>query len=220
MLWVSRWRERHGIKSKHIAVEAGAVNMNLVHLWTTGTLQEVLEKYSPDDIFNVDETSLFWRATPDRTMAFKAEDVRGGKKAKERLTLLVGGSMTGEKLPLFCIGRYNQPRCFKRVERLPITYRANKKAWMTGQLFEEWLRQWDSQLNRRVAVILDNCTAHPKLNDLQHIQLVFLPPNTTAITQPMDQGGDSESEAVLPSSHGNANDSGSRSRCSVFYQCS
>ena len=35
---------------------------------------------------------------------------------------------------------------------------------------------------RKVALILDNCTGHP------NIKLIFLPPNTTSVTQPMNQG--------------------------------
>ena len=87
------------------------------------------------------------------------------------------------------IGRYDRPRCFKDIKHLPIgMYRSNKKAWMTSTLFEEWISKWDKKLNHKVALILDNCAAHPKLTSLKNIDLFFLPPNTTAKTQPMDQG--------------------------------
>ena len=189
MSWISRWKVRHGIKSKKVTGESASVDMNLVNDWSTGSLQEILKKFDSCDIFNVDETSFFWKALPDQTMAFKHEDVRGGKRAKERVTILVGASMTGEKLPLFMIGRYDKPRCFKDVKQLPIDmYRSNKKAWMTSALFEEWITKWDKKLNRKVALILDNCAAHPKLTALKNIELFFLPPNTTSKTQPMDQG--------------------------------
>ena len=42
--------------------------------------------------------------------------------------------------------------------------------------------------NRKVAFIVDNCPAHPHVPDLTAIDLIFLPPNTTSVTQPMDQG--------------------------------
>ena len=44
------------------------------------------------------------------------------------------------------------------------------------------------QQNRKVLLIIDNCPAHPVIGGLKAIQLCFLPPNTTAVTQPMDQG--------------------------------
>jgi hypothetical protein len=37
------------------------------------------------------------------------------------------------------IGKYAKPRVFKRAKRLPVEYRANRKAWMTSTLFDEWL---------------------------------------------------------------------------------
>ena len=41
---------------------------------------------------------------------------------------------------------------------------------------------------RKVALIIDNCPAHPIIENLSHVKLVFLPPNTTSVSQPMDQG--------------------------------
>ena len=41
---------------------------------------------------------------------------------------------------------------------------------------------------RKIALIVDNCPAHPNINKLQAVGLIFLPPNTTSQTQPMDQG--------------------------------
>ena len=58
----------------------------------------VLSKYEPKDVFNCDETGLFYRALPDRTLAQKGDKVKGGKQSKERLTVLFACSFTGEKL--------------------------------------------------------------------------------------------------------------------------
>ncbi|XP_046560365.1 tigger transposable element-derived protein 4-like [Haliotis rubra] len=41
---------------------------------------------------------------------------------------------------------------------------------------------------RRIVLIVDNCPAHPYVDNLKAIRLVFLPPNTTSKTKPMDQG--------------------------------
>ena len=42
--------------------------------------------------------------------------------------------------------------------------------------------------NRKVAFIIDNCPAHPHVPNLAAVDLIFLPPNTTSVTQTMDQG--------------------------------
>ena len=62
---------------------------------------------------------------------------------------------------------------------------------MTAELFEERVRQLNrkfSTANRKIALIIDNCTAHPHVEQLNSIGLIFLRPNTTSHTQPMNQG--------------------------------
>ncbi|CAD6216098.1 GSCOCG00011289001-RA-CDS, partial [Cotesia congregata] len=54
-----------------------------------------------------------------------------------------------------------------------------------------WLRSWDAELKvyqRKILLIVDNCPAHCKVDNLKFIKLVFLPPNVTSVLQPMDQG--------------------------------
>ena len=41
---------------------------------------------------------------------------------------------------------------------------------------------------RKIALLIDNWPAHPSASDLTNVQLIFLPPNTTSVLQPMDQG--------------------------------
>ena len=92
---------------------------------------------------------------------------------------------------MFVIGKSKKPRCFNGVRNLPCRYRAQNKSWMDSKLFEEWVREQDRKFEcegRKVALVVDNCPAHPDVADLRAINLVFLPPNTTCKTQPMDQG--------------------------------
>ena len=112
----------------------------------------------------------------------------------ERIIVLCCSNLTGtDKCKLLVIGKNLRLGCFKNVnvDNLPVTYCANKKAWMTSQIFTEWLAAWDSYLtkvNRMILLLVDNCTAHPHVNTLKNIQLKFLPPNTTLLIQPMGQG--------------------------------
>ena len=41
---------------------------------------------------------------------------------------------------------------------------------------------------RRILLFVDNCAAHPQDVELTNIEVVFLPPNTTSLLQPMDMG--------------------------------
>ncbi|XP_053391290.1 tigger transposable element-derived protein 4-like [Mercenaria mercenaria] len=67
-------------------------------------------------------------------------------------------------------------------------YKSNKKAWMTGEIFEEWLHWFDRQMKgRKVLLFVDNAPSHPQVN-LKNVSVKFLPANTTSLCQPMDQG--------------------------------
>ena len=115
----------------------------------------------------------------------------GSKTAKERVTVLVCASMTGEKMPLLLLGKSKKPRCFRGVARLPVEYDSNRNAWMTATAFARWVERWDRRLHeqgRQIILLVDNCAGHPRQLHLQSIRLEFLPEITTAIIQPCDQG--------------------------------
>ena len=63
---------------------------------------------------------------------------------------------------------------------------------MTSAIFTEWITAWNGRLrrqNRRILLLCDNnCSAHLKNLVFSNIKVVFLPPNTTSILQPCDQG--------------------------------
>jgi hypothetical protein len=49
---------------------------------------KIVEGYKAEDIFNADETGLFFKALPDKTLAPKGEACKAGKLAKERITVI------------------------------------------------------------------------------------------------------------------------------------
>ena len=62
---------------------------------------------------------------------------------------------------------------------------------MSSFLFDEWVKELDRKFekeNCKIVLIVDNCPAHPIVDGLKTIELVFLQQNTTSKTQPMDQG--------------------------------
>nr|XP_047129379.1 tigger transposable element-derived protein 4-like [Hydra vulgaris] len=92
---------------------------------------------------------------------------------------------------MFIIGKSKSPRCLKGIKHLPCRYRNQNKSWMDSILFEEWIREMDTKFTKekkKVMFIIGNCLAHPTVDNLKSIELIFLPPNTTSKLQPMDQG--------------------------------
>ena len=191
--WLERFKTRHGIAFRQMSGEATSVTNDMTADWLEVKLPALLREYQPVDIFNADKTGLFWKCLPDKTLHMKGEQCSGGKKSKERITVLVCANMTGtEKLPLLVIGKFAKQRCFKNVSRLPVQYEANRKAWMISDLFSSWLMKLDREFvraGRKIVLLIDNCPAHPNIAaSLKAVNLVFLPPNTTAKLQPCDQG--------------------------------
>ena len=141
-----------------------------------------------------DETGLYFRCFPDKGYSIRGDDLPGGKKAKYRVTVMLCANMCGsEKIPLvLVIGKSKRPRSFpKDLSKLPVQYHTSKNAWMTGYIFEQWLKNWDSTLRskmRKICLLVDNCSAYSKTVSLTNIILKFLPANTTSIMQPMDMG--------------------------------
>ena len=83
-------------------------------------LDEIItdEGYLPEQIFNVDETGLYWKRMPDRTYIHKeAKTMPGFKAYKDRLTLLLGGNVAGFRLKPFLIYHSENPRAFKNVNK-------------------------------------------------------------------------------------------------------
>lgn len=193
--WFCRFKERNNLTFLTVCGESGSTNESVVEDWRNHTLAPLLSEYGADDVYNLDEAALFYKMLPTKTFAVKNTAIKGRKQAKDRITVLFGANMCGKhKLPLLVVGKTGKPRCFKNA-RLPpkdeLVYRHNKKAWMTGAIFEEYVRQLDRKFaatGRNVLFVVDNCPAHGDIPHLQAIRMVFLPPNTTSISQPMDQG--------------------------------
>lgn len=61
---------------------------------------------------------------------------------------------------------------------------------MTASIMKEWLLEFNAKMvrqNRKICLLLDNATSHPKIS-LSNINMIFLQPKTTASLQPLDQG--------------------------------
>ena len=189
--WLQKFQKRYNISYKRQHGEKADADVPAANSWKTTVMPVILEEFTPDKIYNADETGLYYRATPDGTLAAKGEEVSGGKKKKERLTVLVASNMTGsDKLPLFVIGKSKNPRCFKN-KNVPISYEANKSAWMTRPIFQNWCIKIDDKMRRKnikICLLLDRCPAHPPEMNLTNVKIVYLPANTTSIIQPMDAG--------------------------------
>lgn len=165
--------------------------MTIVSDWHE-KIPSIIAGYDKKDIANADETALFFRAIPPKSLALKGQKCEGGKQAKERLSLLLCAFGDGHVMKPLVIGKAAKPRCFKNIDmkNLPVDWYHNKKAWMTAAIMEDWLLKLNAQMmreNRKILLFLDNATSHKPMC-LSNIKLVFFPPQTTSVLQPLDQG--------------------------------
>ncbi|KAK8766588.1 hypothetical protein V5799_006630 [Amblyomma americanum] len=189
--WLHRFKERHGLVYRVVSGEGKKVDQSAVDEWLN-TLPALISEYAPRDIFNADEAGLFFNLQPERSLCVKGQACQGGQKSKERVTVLFCCNSDGsEKLQLTVIGKSKKPRCFRSAERLPVFYKGNRKAWMTGDFFREFLTSLDRKMasrNRKILLFVDQCSAHPKEITLNNVTVRFLPANTTSHLQPLDAG--------------------------------
>lgn len=95
-----------------------------------------LSNFQESDIFNTDETGLFWRRLHNRTLTFKGTKYLGGKLSKGRIGVLVACNMNDtENLPLLVNGKYAKPRFFKSIKTWPRLYDSTQKAWISMNIF-------------------------------------------------------------------------------------
>ena len=105
--WLERFKSRHGIKMHRRFEESGSVDVDVVER-SLESIREKLNQFSMKDVFNMDETGLFYTLQPDHSLATK--QLEGKKEDKERLTIVICCNEDGtEKIPLWCTDKYAKP---------------------------------------------------------------------------------------------------------------
>ena len=164
--------------------------------WKETVLLPTLARYSPNDIYNGDETALFYKSLPHRTYCFDSDKPAGSAKRKDRLTLLIITNMDGsDHRKLSVIGKSKTPRCLQKkykmqVKDMSVDWYASKNAWMTGEIHHQIMTKLNNEMrlsNRHILYVCDNASSH-QVREYSHIKFLMLPPNATSIMQPLDQG--------------------------------
>ncbi|EPY51118.1 hypothetical protein SPOG_05336 [Schizosaccharomyces cryophilus OY26] len=163
-------------------------------------IQDVASFFSKENIFNMDETGLFWKLLPNQAPSI--EETGRAKRYKAKISIIMCANANGsEKLPLWVIGYAKRPRAFHLTgtypENIGINWRCSGKASMTITIMEEWLRWFDAKMEgRKVLLILDNYDVHRLAVDsircsshsFRNTTIAFLPSNSTNVYQPFELG--------------------------------
>lgn len=196
--WARNFISRHGMSSTVLHGEAGSVDAEAISN-DMEAIRAACLNYDIGNIFNVDETGIFFRLLPHRTYLSTSENrktARGTKsmKAKDRVSAYMCTNATGTgKVPMAIIGKSKSPRCF-RVAPCPIKYFSQANAWSDSATFKRWwlevflpfIRQWT---HLPVLLLMDGCASHEDLVDPRgQVTTMVYPPNCTSKHQPQDMG--------------------------------
>lgn len=134
--WLGKFKRRYHITNRVRHGEAFSVPISAeVEMRAVRTL---CGDYQEDDIYNMDETGLFWRQSPSRGLV--TQSVPGRKKDKTRITLTLCTNYTGsDRFPIWFVGTAQCPHALRGVnfDALGAVWRANKKAWMNQFIMKE-----------------------------------------------------------------------------------
>uniref|UniRef100_A0A9L0SZ73 Jrk helix-turn-helix protein n=1 Tax=Equus caballus TaxID=9796 RepID=A0A9L0SZ73_HORSE len=200
--WLWRFKARHGIKKLDASSEKQMADHQAAEQFC-GFFRSLTAEHglSPEQVYNADETGLFWRCLPNPTLEGGAAP--STKQNKDRLTVLMCANATGShKIKPLVIGKGSGPRAFRGIQHLPVAYKAQGNAWVDREIFSDWFRHIFAPSvkehfrtlglpeDSKAILLLDGSRAHPQESELvsDNIFTIFLPAGVTSLIQPMDQG--------------------------------
>ncbi|XP_062887428.1 general transcription factor II-I-like isoform X3 [Mobula hypostoma] len=203
--WFDRFLRRGQLHSLKVTGESASADTEAAEKFPE-ELKEIITEggYSYKQVFTCDETAICWKKLPSKTfISIEEKQAKGHRASKDRFTLMPIINATGDAVlrPLLVYHSEN-PRALKGVDKniLPVVFRSHPSGRNTQVIFSEYMSGYvspfvekycrENNLDNRCLVIVDNCVAHPPgITEYGgNVRVVFLPPNTTSLLQPCDQG--------------------------------
>ncbi|KAJ0182981.1 hypothetical protein K1T71_000957 [Dendrolimus kikuchii] len=179
--WLDRFKSRYNILLRGTPRKKDP-NASMESKWKTIFFTEqwcdVRMGIDDNDIYCADEVGFYYKPSKGRVRKL------GGKKyiqghAEDRLAVFLCANVPGtdKKKLLVCGTEDPLLRSHRDPNTLPVSYIRHTQAHFTTQMFEEYVRYWNRELqvqNKKALLILDRVTIHSKLQ-LSHLKLVFVP---------------------------------------------
>jgi hypothetical protein len=111
--WLEAFRKHHCIQFHLLSGESVGMDESVINRWKHN-LPNTIQGYDTRDVWNVDETGLLWKCVPNCNLVLQGEKCKASKLAKERFTIALICSATGEKFKPLVIGKSQMPRAFNK----------------------------------------------------------------------------------------------------------
>ncbi|RLN82146.1 hypothetical protein BBJ28_00007465, partial [Nothophytophthora sp. Chile5] len=160
---------------------------------TLEQIQDMLRDYVPSDVYTVDETGLFFRASPNKLV--QGDEAQTLLADEARLTVLLATNADATDLmEPYIIGSVLPPKNIKMasISQLGYHYVCSSKARMTVFIFQQWLRDFNARMasaHRNVVLLMDNAPSHVLgCVALSNVRVIMFAPHLGMKVQPMRGG--------------------------------
>ena len=192
--WMDKWLRRNRLRSICLSGEAASADQREYEIWLNNFKQRIkTEKLTPDQIWNADESGIFYKQLPTKTITQKGHFLKGWKKPKNRLSFLNVICMNGRTRKPLIISNLRSIGSLSSRHPERFSYAFQSSSWMETGIFNAYLKEWDKELeatqrDSHIILVVDNCSSHTITDKFKHIEVLTLPANVTSIGQPCDQG--------------------------------
>lgn len=200
--WLLSFKGRHGLLK--ICGEKRSKDESAKKPFIEKLSQIIKEKeFLPSQIYNADESDLFWNMLPQQTLVRSKEKATDKNANEGRITFLACTNENGShKLKLLVMGKSKNPKVF-RNKKIPVEYTFSKNTWMTSSIFKDWFHNSfckqvqiflrNENLPEKALLLIHNaptnCNEEELISENGNMSVMFLPPNSKALIQQMNQNG-------------------------------
>ncbi|KAG0433057.1 hypothetical protein HPB47_020265 [Ixodes persulcatus] len=189
--WLYKFKERHGFALKNVSKEEPRTTLDDFGAGTCGlgNYHHALLDHDPARVYSCCETSILYKKPP----SFNGCDPipttdNSGASPDDRLTVLLccNANGTHKIKPLVINSQRESKEVQENKSKLPVTYTWQRSSFMTSNIFQQWLWEFEKQVEHNAVLILDTCPAHVSVQS-DRVKLLYVQSNMREL-QPLYGG--------------------------------
>lgn len=171
--WLYKFKERHGFaiakgnakeerNDEYADVGIGAYGL--------GNYHHALLDHDPSHVYSCSEASILYKRLPFQDCDANQDSL----SPDERFTVLLCCNASGtHKIKPLLINSQKATREVHDFSKLPVTYAWQRSSFMTSNIFQQWLWEFEKQVEHNSVLILDTCPAHVSVQS-DRVKLLYI----------------------------------------------